>query len=147
MSTDEPPELQFIFTRISLKLVNHLVKRAKPPPRNLTHDSSGALLKSSEEVANMWYGFLSKKFSVTQREHERAPLAPLPSHRSAEDALTREEFEFALKKLKCDKAAGPDGIPVEVFKHCDTTKEELYAFFGKYGRRSCSHATLRKRSS
>ena len=116
------------------QVVNHLVKKATPPPHNLTHEPSGALLKSLEEVANMWYGFSNKKFSATQKENDRSPLASLPLYRSTEDALTKEEFKLALRRLKCDKTAGPDGIPIEVFKYCNTAKYASFVFCNKYGR-------------
>ena len=117
-------------TKRIYQLVNHLLKRAKPPPRNLTHDSNGNLLKSPEEVAAMWYSFLKQKFSATQKELNRAPMPPLPLERSAADALTREEFELALSRLKCEKATGPgpDGVPVEVYKFSKKAKDELFSF-------------------
>ena len=47
---------------------------------------------------------------------------------TVEDELKRCEFEEALKKLRNDKATGPDGIPIEVYKKCPKLKEELFQF-------------------
>ena len=99
-----------------------------PPPRNLTHDSEGNLLKSPEEIATRWYTFLKSKFSATQKEANRAPMPPLPSERSPSDSLTRKEFDIALKRLGCEKTSGPDGIPIEVFKFSEVARDELFAF-------------------
>ena len=110
------------------KQVQLLSKQAQPPPRNLTHDSNGNLLKSPEEIAKRWYTFLKSKFSATQKESNRAPMPRLPSERSPSDSLTRKEFDIALKRLGCEKAAGPDGIPIEAFKFSEVAKDELFAF-------------------
>ena len=110
------------------QIVQHLSKKALPPPRNLTHDSDGKLLKSPEEIAAMWYEFLKSKFAETQKEKTRAPMPDLPRERSPSDSLTRREFEAALKRLGCAKATGPDGVPIEAFKFCQVAKDELFAF-------------------
>ena len=39
--------------KLLYKQVQLLSKKAQPPPRNLTHDSEGNLLKSSEEIVIM----------------------------------------------------------------------------------------------
>ena len=108
--------------------VQYLSKKAQPPPRNLTHDLEGKLLKSTEEIAAMWYEFLKSKFGDTQKEKDRAPMPPLPLERSRSGSLTREEFDLALKRLRCEKAVGPDGIPIEAFKFYQAAKDELFAF-------------------
>ena len=110
------------------RIVNQLSKSAKPPPKNLTSDSNGTLLKSPEEVAARWEEFLQQKFSSTQRERDRPPMPPLPSVRIPSDSLTREEFNNAVRRMKSNKAAGPDGIPVEVFKHSSEAKEAMFEF-------------------
>ena len=42
--------------------------------------------------------------------------------------MTRMEFEKAVRIMKCDKATGPDGVPVEAFKYCDEAKSEFFKF-------------------
>ena len=102
-------------TKKLFKMVKHVSKRAKPPPKNLTSDTNGSLLKSPEEVARMWSEFLEKTFAATDREvNVRGPLPPLPSIRRSSDALTRDEFEKAVSIMKNGKATGPDGVPAEV---------------------------------
>ena len=115
-------------TKKIYQLVQHLSKKALPPPRNLTHDSEGRLLKSPEEIAAMWFEFLKSKFKETEKESCRAPMPPLPTERTPSDSLTRREFDAALKRLGCAKAAGPDGVPIEAFKFCQVAKDELFAF-------------------
>ena len=48
-----------------------------------------------------------------------------------DDLLTKAAFLRAIKKLKTDKACGPDCIPGEVFKHCDTVSTELFQILCK----------------
>ena len=66
----------------------------------------------------------------TEEEKNRPPLEKLPTYyRAPEDALlTRKEFDLALSRLKKNKAPGPDGIPVEVFKLCPSIQDELFEF-------------------
>ena len=119
-------------TRKVFKMVKHLSKSAKPPPKNLTSDANGSLLKSPEEVARIWSELLREKFAATDREvNVRGPLPPLPSIRQSSDALTRAEFEKALNIMKNGKATGPDGVPAEVYKYCDVAKEELFKFLNQ----------------
>ena len=33
-----------------------------------------------------------------------------------------------MSKMKGNKVTGPDGIPVEVYKHCSEAKETLFKF-------------------
>ena len=43
-----------------------------------------------------------------------------------DDPLTKEAFLKAVARLKKGKACGPDGIPGEVFKHCDAASAALF---------------------
>ena len=109
-------------------LVNKVSKKPKPPPSNLTTDEEGNLLKSPQDVVDMWERFLKNKFKATDAEASRPPLEPLPKARSEEDALQRKEFENALKRMGNAKATGPDEIPIEVYKKCPKLKAELFQF-------------------
>ena len=84
-------------------------------------------IASPEELADVWHKFLQKKFSQTEKEKLRAEFDALPET-GEEDALTREEFEEAVKRLKNGKATGADSIPAEVWKHSSVAKSALFEF-------------------
>ena len=70
--------------------------------------------------------FLKQKFSRTDREKNRPRMEPIPVERHEEDKLSRDEFDQAVLRLNSCKAAGPDGIPAEVYKHCPKVRDELF---------------------
>ena len=113
-------------TRKIFAITNHLSKKAKQPPSNLTSDKDGNLLKSPEETAATWFKFLKAKFAATAAESKREPLEELPSERTPADALTREEFDRALRRLSDGKAVGPNGVPIEAYKYCPLLRDELF---------------------
>ena len=80
-----------------------------------------------EEVAATWFEFLKNKFAATPAELGRDPLEQLPEP-DPNDHITRKEFDAAVKKLKSNKATGPDGIPAEAIKFCPEIQEELFHF-------------------
>lgn len=118
-------------TKRIFSLHNHLAATPKPPPRNLTKHKSGDLIKSSEELAMIWYDFLRKKFSQTDAEVERPQMPPIPSERSPEDALKRAEFDVVVSKMPDRKAVGPDGVPAEAFKYSTNAKSALFEIINK----------------
>ena len=75
----------------------------------------------------MWHEFLAKKFSQTELEKLRKEFEQLPDT-GEQGALTREEFDKALKSLKNGKAVGADGIPAEVWKNSKVASEALFEF-------------------
>ena len=89
-------------------LVKKLSNKPKPPPTNLTTDSNGNLLESPKDMAERWGVFLREKFKSTPEEAVRPPMPPLPPTRTPEDALTRTEFDQAMKRLNNSKTTGPD---------------------------------------
>ena len=54
-------------------------------------------------------------------------MDPLPKS-NPDDHITRKEFNEAVKRLKTNKATGPDGIPAEAIKFCPAVKEEIFHF-------------------
>ena len=113
-------------TKKIFRLVNFISGKPQAPPINLTKDGNGNLL-NSEEVAATWYEFLKEKFAATPEERSRAPLEPLPDP-DPSDHITRKEFDAAVKRLKSNKATGPDGIPAEAIKYCPAIQDELFQF-------------------
>ena len=77
-------------------------------------------------MAATWFSFLKNKFAATKTEEARPPLDVLPSNRNEEDALTRVEFEEAIKRMASGKAVGPNGVPIEAYKYCSTLREKLF---------------------
>ena len=114
-------------TKKIFRLVNFLSGKPKAPPKTLTKDENGDLLNSPEEVASTWYKFLKTKFAATPEELKRDPMEPLPEP-DPTDCITRKEFDEAVKRLKCNKATGPDGVPAEAIKYCPAIQEELFQF-------------------
>lgn len=80
-----------------------------------------------EELAQVWHEFLEKKFSKTELERLRTEFELLPDT-GEQGALTREEFETALKSLKNGKAPGADSIPAEVWKNSKVASDALFEF-------------------
>ena len=108
-------------------LHNHLAATPKPPPRNLVTNASGALIKSSTELAAVWADFLQRKFESTDdAESNRPPMADIPTERYAEDDLQRDEFDVAVSTIPDRKAVGPDGVPAEAFKYSKAAKDALF---------------------
>ena len=106
-------------TKTVYEVVNALKGKSEQPPKNLSTDGNGSILRSADEVANRWFQFLSKKFDKTHTEKERPAMPVLPNTQGV-DSLTIEEIQRGIAKMKPDKACGPDEIPVEVFKSCPT---------------------------
>ena len=95
------------------------------PPKNLTEDASGNMLKDAKDVAARWFQFLKNKFSATYDEaNARPPMPSLPQAVTG-NTLTEEEALQAIAKLGSGKACGPDGIPGEVFKSVPACKSAL----------------------
>ena len=113
-------------TRTVFVITNRLSNKPKPPLQNLSTDGKGKLLESAEETANVWYKFLEVRFRVTPAEEARPEMAKIPSFRAEDSALTRQEFDDAVRRMSNDKASGPDGIPAEVIKHCPEVREALF---------------------
>ena len=113
------------------KSVNALAGGRQKPPKNLTTDGQGGMLSSAKDVASRWYGFLTNKFAATTAEREdRPPLQGLPPT-TGQDPLSTKEVLEGLRKMNSGKATGPDGIPIEVFKHSEICKTLLVELIKK----------------
>ena len=62
---------------------------------------------------------MTKKFSVTQTETQIPDMPTLPNTQGVND-LSLQEIRQDITKMKSNKACGPDGIPIEIFKGCPT---------------------------
>ena len=82
-------------------------------------------MQSAKEVATRWYGFLKNKFATTRTELTVRPeMEKLPPTQGS-DPLTETEILQGLAKMKTNKATGPDGIPIIIFKKCPTCQKLL----------------------
>ncbi|XP_074627031.1 uncharacterized protein LOC141885034 [Acropora palmata] len=88
--------------------------RHTAPIRNL----QGELLTDNEAINKRWSEhfeqLLNRPSSIDPSVIEEIPERPLCT--DLDDLPTENEVEEAIKELQCGKAAGPDGIPPEVFK-------------------------------
>ena len=114
------------------------VQKGRTPPANLTLSSDGRLLKSPEDVAEVWYKFLTDNFAATDRERNvRGPLEQLPSARLPSDSLTRAEFEKAVKKMPNAKAVGPLGVSIKAYKYCPELRSTLFDLINEMWESEC----------
>ena len=99
-------------TKAIYDVVNTLKGKGEKPAKNLTTNGQGEMLSCADDVAKRWYGFLSEKFSATEKEMEdRHPMKSLPSTQGM-DLLTEEEILNELSKMQSNKACGPDEVPI-----------------------------------
>ncbi|WUR03044.1 reverse transcriptase [Vairimorpha necatrix] len=84
------------------------------------------------EIANKFYAELSSENDIDVNAYDKVDFFDLPPE------ITDEEFLSALKKCGNNKAAGPDEIPTELYKHLLTraVEEKFFKFmlyeFNKY---------------
>ena len=107
--------------------------QGKQPTRK--DKGKGDLITNAEELGELWADFLEGKFEPTELERARAELEELPAEEY--DELTFEEFEKAVKKMKKNKAVGPDGIPAEIWQHSTRAQAELFAFLQQVWQKEC----------
>ena len=103
------------------RAVKMLEAKHERPPKNLLKTSPQThtvtcWLGSAQDVAAVWEKFLANKFSATVKEREERPdMEELPCT-AGTGALTDQEFDKGLAKMKANKASGPDQIPAELYK-------------------------------
>ena len=69
---------------------------------------------NSESVLKRWKEYFEK---LMNEENNRGPLTEEPEVVSEEiNCVSREEVKNALRRMKKDKAVGPDELPVQVWK-------------------------------
>ena len=101
-------------------------------PERPVKDKLGQTIPSQEEQMNRWAEYFEEL--LNRPRPSNAPNIPeagtdLPINT---DNPTREEIRAAIKKLKNNKAAGPDGIPAEALKtDINTSVEIFYHLFDK----------------
>ncbi len=84
----------------------------------LTSKDGSSLLKDTDSITSRWRehfsDLLNLPSTVSENTTDQIPLRPTKEELAAPPTL--EEVEEAIQKMKNNKAAGPDGIPAEIFK-------------------------------
>ncbi|CDO73528.1 hypothetical protein BN946_scf185013.g163 [Trametes cinnabarina] len=93
-----------------------------PPIRATDADGRPCVLNSNADKGAEFHRtfFLSPSM-------EAVPLGPFPQPRFAFRPITDEQVRQAIRGLRSFKAAGPDAIPNEVYKHCADTLTPVLA--------------------
>lgn len=67
------------------------------------------MIEGADTLGELWYQFLSVKFSKTALEEARAEYADIGENTlSEEDELSVAEYLNAVSRMKSNKANGPD---------------------------------------
>ncbi|KAK7865974.1 hypothetical protein R5R35_009402 [Gryllus longicercus] len=82
-------------------------------------NKEGTLLTHSKEISHRWREYyqdlLNTNSIVNQQVIDQIPQYPVCEHLAIHP--TTEEITKALAKIKNNKAPGPDGIPIEIYKY------------------------------
>uniref|UniRef100_A0A8D8Z0H2 Craniofacial development protein 2 n=1 Tax=Cacopsylla melanoneura TaxID=428564 RepID=A0A8D8Z0H2_9HEMI len=112
-----------------------MVKKFFGEKKNKTtgiQDEKGQYLYDEEDVARRWKEYLEKLYGNEDMDNEVLETEQLSDPENQGEPILREEFDKALKDLKCKKAPGIDGIQAELLKECgDQTKHILYSIVQK----------------
>ena len=100
------------------KMIYNIAKSRNRATKDLTHikqirDKNGRVLSREECIRARWKEHFEKL--LNEENPRRISEEGNPIERVVPD-ISREEVKRALNKMKNGKAAGPDGIPVEVWK-------------------------------
>lgn len=80
-------------------------------------DADQKILLVDEEIKERWRLYFDKLFNGDQSRHIEDISIPYEMvNRDFERRIQKKEVFQALQKMKLKKAAGPDGIPIEVWK-------------------------------
>ena len=102
-------------------------KTDKNPPVDLNvHSETDKLIADAKEHAAVWYTFLRKKFTTTEKEKRERPAMEHLPERDPENIITWDEVAQTVNKMKKHKAVGADGIPVEVYQVSTVVFDLLY---------------------
>ena len=132
---DEIPVLiSVVYTRLETKEgEKELYRLAKQRNRDgkdvqqvrTVKDTDGNLLVDKDEVVQRWKQYFEELMNV-ENEKERRTYDGEVENKDVTQ-ISKEEVLIALKKMKNDKAIGPDNIPVEAWKHLGVWGVKLLA--------------------
>ena len=121
--TKKATEIQNLADRNDSKAFFAALKEVHGPDTtymNPVKSTDGSILYTDKrKILERWRQhfklLLNPQTSVADGADSNIPLLPIRYH--MDKPPTREELDMAIKKTKCGKAAGPDGIPPEVWKY------------------------------
>ncbi|XP_068225525.1 uncharacterized protein [Palaemon carinicauda] len=100
------------------KKILRMAKAQDATSKDLTHirqikDSNGIVLAEESEIKSRWKTYFE---GLLNKENPRTVFEEGLPNKTVTIGVTRREVEQAVKKMKNNKAAGPDNIPVKVWK-------------------------------
>ena len=107
------------------RLTKSISSDKKPSSIMPSKASDGTAFTTTEQLLDSWKEFLGKKFACI--DQPGAVYNPgIDEHLPGEDTISREEFDECVKALRCGKAAGWDGTPIEAYLFSENAMSELY---------------------
>ncbi|XP_068224895.1 uncharacterized protein [Palaemon carinicauda] len=100
------------------KKILQMAKAQDATSKDLTHirqikDSNGIVLAVESEIKSRWKTYFE---GLLNKENPRTVFEEGLPNKTVTIGVTRREVEQAVNKMKNNKAAGPDNIPVKVWK-------------------------------
>ena len=89
---------------------------------NPSRDLNGDMLVTQDQLLAEWSKFLGAKFASPDADRNR----PLEHLTAEDDELGDDELRKCLQALRCGKAAGCDGVPVEAYRGSVEATTELF---------------------
>ena len=87
-------------------------------------DKNSNVIVNSEAVLKRWKEYFEK---LMNEENNKDPRTEEPEVVNKEvNCISREEVKNVLKRMKKDKAAGPDELPVEVWKCMGKIRDKVF---------------------
>ena len=85
-------------------------------------DVNGNILKESEDIKERWKDYFNELYNEENQRIETKEIDPVLD---PVEEVTEAEVKQALRKMKNNKACGPDMVPVEVWKALGRAGEQL----------------------
>ena len=106
-------------TKEGEKELNRLARQRDRAEKNIQHvkvikDENGNVMVNSEAVLKRWKEYFEKLMNDENNRKPRTEEAELVNEEV--NCVCREEVKNPLRKMKKDKAIGPDELPIEVWK-------------------------------
>lgn len=95
-----------------------IAKARNKATKDFTHirqikDGNGEILTEDENIRNRWKCYFEK---LLNEENPRVVVGDGVPSQGVVPEISKDEIQYALRKMKNDKSTGPDNIPVEVWK-------------------------------
>ena len=96
--------------------------------RSRSYSNQQPSADSASALRAIWFAAMSKSVSATGLESNRCAKADIgpASNRKDEPLPTDDELEICLRALRGSKAAGPDDVPIEIWRASGHAKAALF---------------------